>query len=346
MKSFQIGSISVGSNFPPVIICELGINHGGSLEVALNLAKLAIDSGANIIKHQTHLIIDEMSNEAKEIKPGNSNLSIYEVISQNSLKVEEEAKLAKYVRSRGAVYMSTPFSRSAVDFLDSIDVPCFKIGSGECNNYPFVEYVASKGKPVILSTGMNSIESIKPSVEIFEKYEISYALLHCTNIYPTPQNLIRLDAMLELKVNFPNAVIGLSDHSTSNAACLGAVGLGASIIERHFTDSKTRSGPDISCSMDPLELRELIKLTSEIHQAKGGGKRPLEEERKTIAFAFASVVVIEPIEEGEILTPENIWVMRPGGGDFGPEHLKSLYGKKAKFGIKPGYQLKASQIYE
>jgi N-acetylneuraminate synthase len=336
----------VGDGSPPVVICELGINHGGSLETALNLARIAIDSGAKIIKHQTHLLVDEMSNEAKHIKPGNSNLSIYEVISQNSLKVEEEIILATYVRERGAIYISTPFSRSAVDFLDSIEVPCFKIGSGECNNYPFVEYVASKGKPIILSTGMNSIKSIRPSVEIFEKSKIPYALLHCTNIYPTPQNLIRLDAMLELRSNFPKAVIGLSDHSTSNAACLGAVGLGASLVERHFTDSKTRTGPDISCSMDAKELKELIKLSKEIYLAKGGGKRPIEEESKTIAFAFASVAIIKKIAKGEALTPENIWVMRPGGGDFGPSDLKDLFGKKTRKELKPGFQLKAVDIYE
>jgi N-acetylneuraminate synthase len=346
MKNIQIDQITVGDNNPPVVICELGINHGGSLETAINLAKLAIDSGAQIIKHQTHLLIDEMSNEARHISPGNSTLSIYEVIEKNSLNVDEEKILVDYVRSRGVTYISTPFSKSAVDFLNSIDVPCFKIGSGECSNYPFVEYVASKGKPVILSTGMNSIASIKPSVKIFETYNVPYALLHCTNIYPTPQNLIRLDAMLELKTNFPKAVIGLSDHSTSNSACLGAVGLGASVVERHFTDSKLRIGPDISCSMTPNELQDLIRITKEIYIAKGGGKRPLEEEGKTIAFAFASVVVIKKIKKDEFLTPENIWVMRPGGGDYGPADLKNLYGKKSKYELQPGFQLKASQIHD
>lgn len=346
MNSFEIGSLSVGENHPPVVICELGINHGGSLTKALKMAKSAIDSGAKIIKHQTHLITDEMSEEAKHIKPGNSDLSIYEVIVQNSLKKEEEMRLADYVRSRNVIYISTPFSKSAVDFLEYLNVPCFKIGSGECNNYPFVEYVASKGKPVILSTGMNSIESIRPSVEIFENSNIPYALLHCTNIYPTPHNLIRLDAMMQLKENFPNAIIGLSDHSTSNSACLGAVGLGASIIERHFTDSRKRKGPDISCSMNPKELRELLQMSHEIYQAKKGNKRPLEEENKTIAFAFASVVVTKEIAKNEKLTPENIWVMRPGGGDFGPKDLKNLYGKKSNRYLVPGFQLKKSDIDE
>ena len=127
---------------------------------------------------------------------------------------------------------------------------------------------------------------------------------------------------------------------------MGAVGLGASIVERHFTDSKRRIGPDISCSMDPNELEDLIKLSREIHLAKGGGKRPLEEEGKTIAFAFASVAITKKIKQGELLTPENIWVMRPGGGDFGPSDLKGLYGKKSRSELQPGFQLKASDIYE
>ncbi len=346
MNSLVINGLEIGDNFPPVVIAELGINHGGSIETALELARLAIDSGAKIIKNQTHTLVDEMSNEAKDIVPGNSHLSIYEIVKMSLLTFEEELKLANYVRSRNTVYISTPFSRSAVDFLESIDVPCYKIGSGECNNYPFVEYIARKGKPVILSTGMNSIKSIKPSVEIFEKYRVNYALLHCTNIYPTPQNLIRLDAINELRSYFPNAVIGLSDHSTSNSSCLGAVGLGASILERHFTDSRDRSGPDIVCSMDPSDLKNLIKMSKEIFLAKGGGKMPIDEEAKTMAFAFASVAVTKEIFKDEKLTPENIWVMRPGGGDFGPSDLAELFGKRVRMNLKPGFQLRKEQIFE
>jgi len=178
--------------------------------------------------------------------------------------------------------MSTPFSFEALDFLESLNVPAYKIGSGECNNYPLVSAVASKGKPVIMSTGMNSIESIRPSVEIFRKAGIPFALMHCTNLYPTPEKLIRLNAINELRENFPDAVLGLSDHSLTNYPCLASVALGASILERHFTDTKDRPGPDIICSMTPSELSELIKGSRIIHEATKGSKFPVSEEDVTI----------------------------------------------------------------
>ena len=146
----------------------------------------------------------------------------------------DELALKEYVESKGAIFISTPFSRAAADRLQKFDVPAYKIGSGECNNYPLIEHVASFGKPIILSTGMNGIESISIAVDIFRRNKIPYALLHCTNVYPTPPELVRLGAIIELQNAFPDAVVGLSDHTLSNYACLGAVATGASILERHF----------------------------------------------------------------------------------------------------------------
>jgi N-acetylneuraminate synthase len=341
----QIANLLIGSKHDPVVVAELGINHGGKLSDAILLAKIAIDNGAKVIKHQTHIPEAEMSNEARDVIPGNAEISIYDVISNNSISLEDEIKLSEYVKSRGVIYLSTPFSREAADFLnDRINVPAFKIGSGECNNYPLVEHIAKFGKPVILSTGMNTIESIAPSVEIFRKYCIPFALLHCTNLYPTADKLIRLDAIRELEMNFPDAVIGLSDHSLTNYPCLGAVALGASILERHFTDSKNRFGPDIICSMTPVELVELIHGSKIIHNTLGSGKYATSEEEITIAFAFSSVVAIKNIKAGDDLTPENIWVKRPNGGDFIPSDLPNLYGRKAVVSIQENTQLKKSQI--
>lgn len=335
----------IGATYKPVVVVELGINHGGSIEAALLLAKIAIDNGAEIIKHQTHLPDFEMSMESRDVIPGNAEISIYEVISNNSLSLENEIKLARYVKSRGAIYLSTPFSREAADFLNNvIDVPAFKIGSGECNNYPLVEHIAKFGKPIILSTGMNTIDSINPSVEIFRKYKIPFALLHCTNLYPTADKLIRLEAIKELAVHFPDAVMGLSDHSLTNYPCLGAVALGASILERHFTDTKDRAGPDIICSMTPIELVELINGSKIIHDTLGSGKYATNEEEITIAFAFSSVVATRDIEVGEKLSSENIWIKRPSGGDFAPSDLQNLYGKNAATKIPANTQLKKSQI--
>ena len=208
------------------------------------------------------------------------------------------------------------------------------------NNYPLIEYIASKGKPMIISTGMNTIESIKKMVNVVSKYKIEYALLHTTNLYPTPFNLVRLGAMEELKMNFPNIPIGLSDHTVNNNACIAAIALGASIVERHFTDTKRRKGPDIICSMTPKELKVLIKSSEEIFLMRGGQKGPANEEKVTIDFAFATVVTINDIKKGEKFTKENLWVKRPGTGEILAEHYNTVLGKLAARDINNDEKLK------
>jgi len=344
MTEFKIADRWIGGEHAPVVIAEIGINHEGSIETAIAMADAAINAGAEIIKHQTHIIEDEMSNEAKLVIPANADVSIYEIMNRCALSEQDERRLMEHVQQRGAILISTPFSRAAVDRLVKFDIPAFKIGSGECNNNPLVKYIARFGKPVIISTGMNSIATVQPSVEILRKAAVPYALLHCTNVYPTPPELVRLGAMSHLKEAFPDAVIGLSDHSTSNYPCLGAVALGASILERHFTDRMDRPGPDIVCSMDPSALSELIEGSRIIHAARGGEKTPVEAEAPTIAFAFASVVAIEDIESGQVLSERNIWLKRPGGGDFSVPDYDALLGKVAATSICRGFQLKKSDV--
>lgn len=319
----------IGANQNPLVIVEIGINHEGSLEVAFEMVDAAHLAGAEIVKHQTHIVEDEMSREAKKVIPGNSDISIYEIMERCALNEEDEIKLKKYVEGKGMIFISTPFSRAAADRLERMDVSAYKIGSGECNNYPLIEYIASFGKPMIVSTGMNDITSIRKMVNILERFKIQYALLHTTNLYPTPSNLVRLGAMQELQKEFPNAEIGLSDHTTSNLACFGAVALGASILERHFTDSMSRQGPDIVNSMDPKALKELIHGSVELAKMRGGKKEAAKEEQVTIDFAFATVVSIKSIEKGEKFTKENIWVKRPGTGEIKAEFYSELLGRKS-----------------
>jgi N-acetylneuraminate synthase len=285
-----------------------------------------------------------MSLEAELTVPGNSEKSIFQIMEDCALQEDEEFELARFIREQGGVFLSTPFCREAVDLLMEIGVAAFKIGSGECNNYPFVDYVASKKLPIILSTGMNSVASILPAVEILRSRKIPFVLMHTTNLYPTPQKLIRLSALQELNQAFPDAILGLSDHSVSNAACIASIPLGARLLERHFTDSKSRVGPDIPCSMDGKDLAELLYLTKGAFDALGGSKLPADEEKVTMNFAFASVATLTDISKGDRFTMENIFPIRPSGGDFGPKDYQSILGLRANNFIKARTQLRASDV--
>jgi len=341
---FKIGSRKIGVNHNPLVIAEMGINHNGSLDVAKKMVDSAVSSGIEIIKHQTHIVEDEMSKEAKKVIPGNSDKSIYEIINECALCEEEEQELKDYITSKGKIFISTPFSRAAADRLEKMDVDAYKIGSGECNNYPLIEHISEFKKPIILSTGMNNINSIAKAVNIFEKYSVPYALLHTTNIYPTDNSLVRLGAMVELQREFPNAVVGLSDHTISNHACFGAVALGASILERHFTDSMSRQGPDIICSMDPKAAVELIEGSNIIALQRGGSKGAVAEEAPTIDFAFATVVTISNIKAGETFTKDNIWVKRPGTGEILAEEFNDIIGMTASRDIANDEHLSRKDI--
>jgi N-acetylneuraminate synthase len=344
MAEFQIAGRKVGQDHVPVVIAEIGINHEGSLATAKEMVDAAIGAGAEIVKHQTHIVEDEMSDHARKTIPGNADVSIYEIMERCALNEDDERRLMDYVQDKGAIFISTPFSRAAADRLAKFDVAAYKIGSGECNNYPLIKHVAAFGKPMIISTGMNTIESVRPSVEIMRKAGVPFCLLHCTNVYPTPPELVRLGAMTRLQQEFPDAVVGLSDHTVNNFACLGAVALGASMLERHFTDRMDRPGPDIVCSMDPKALAELIEGATYIFKERGGDKGPVDAEAPTIAFAFASVVAIKDIAAGEPLTGANIWVKRPGGGDFGAADYDGLLGRKAASAIARGAWVQRSDL--
>lgn len=335
----EISGRKIGLDHPPLVIAEIGINHEGSLVVAKEMVDAAFRSGVEMIKHQTHIVEDEMSAAAKTVIPGNADVSIYEIMKRCALSELEERLLKEYVEGKGMIFISTPFSRAAANRLESFDVPAYKIGSGECNNYPLLEHIAVFGKPVILSTGMNSIESVKKAVSIFDKAKVPVALLHTTNLYPTPIHLVRLGAMQELHEAFPDKVFGLSDHTLNNNACLGATALGASILERHFTDDMDRKGPDIICSMDENACKELIIASSEIAKMRGGVKEPAKEERVTINFAFATVCSIAKIKKGDKLTKKNIWVKRPGTGEILAEYFNNVLDKTAIRDIEDNIQL-------
>ena len=341
---FELGNITIGIGEETLVIPEVGINHGGNLDVAKQMVDAAYRAGAKLIKHQTHIVSDEMTHKAKSVIPGNSSDSIYSIMEQCSLSEEDEYELKKYVEFKGMVFLSTPFSRAAADRLESFGVLGYKIGSGELNNYPLIKHIASFGKPMIVSTGMNDIMAIRKATEILDEFNIPYALMHTTNLYPTPPHLVRLGAMQEMMTAFPGIPVGLSDHTITNTACIAAMTLGATIVERHFTDTKERKGPDIVCSMDENECRDLIIAARDISSMQGGKKTAVKEEKVTSDFAFATVVSIKPIRKGEVFSKDNIWVKRPGTGEIRAIYYEELFGKQSAIDIEDDTQISWEMI--
>lgn len=336
----QLSGRVINNSEKPLIIAEIGINHGGNLELAKKMVYLAAKSGAECIKHQTHIIEDEMTDEAKNIYPPHMKESIWDLIANCALSKDEEIELKNFTEGLGVIYLSTPFSRAAADFLNDIDVPGFKIGSGEANNIPLVRHIASFKKPIILSTGMNSISSIRKSVEIIENSDIEFGLLECTNLYPSPPSVISLKGIKDLKKNFPNAIIGFSDHSIGPSIALAAVALGAKIIERHFTDSRYRKGPDIICSMDPAELRFLIDRSEEIHIAINNPKERTKEEESVYEFARGSIVADRNLIKGTKISEIDIWARRPGTGEIPAYEFDNVVGKILNRDVSKNVQMK------
>ena len=332
----------IGQEYSPFVIAEIGINHEGDFNKAVRMVDDACLAGVECVKFQCHVIEDEMV--PNDIVPANAKESIWDIIGRCSLGESDELKLKEYVESKGMIYLSTPFSRVAAVRLESMGVGAYKIGSGECNNYPLIKHIAAYRKPVILSTGMNNVASIRMAVEILENESVPYALMHCTSLYPTPYDKVRLGALNVMAKEFPDTVLGLSDHSLGNYTCFAAVVLGASIIEKHFTSDKSWQGPDIPISVDPNELKDLIEGSKAIHNALGGGKEILDEEQPTIDFAYASVVAIDNIKKGERLTMDNIWVKRPGTGEIKAKHFYEVLGKKVIVNIENNTALQWEQI--
>lgn len=335
----KIAHREVGPEQAPLVIAEIGINHGGDLDVAKSMVLLAAQSGAECVKHQTHFIADEMTEEAKTIFPPNAEVSIWDVMEQNALSADDEVALKSYAESLGLIYISTPFSRAAANFLNEIDVPAFKIGSGEVDHLPLIRHIASFGKPIIMSTGMQSIETLDQSVQILKDSSVPFALLECTNLYPSPPEIVSLQGVIELKQAFPEAIIGFSDHSIGPTMALASIALGACMIERHFTDTRHRSGPDISCSMDPAELRFLIDRSKEIHTALRNPKQRSKAEEPVYLFARSSIVADRDLQKGHLIEETDIWARRPGTGDIPGFEFDKVVGQRLARAVSRNTQL-------
>lgn len=337
MNDFAIQGRSIGPDHPPLVIAEVGINHEGEFAKAIELVDAAAAAGAECIKFQSHIAGAEMI--PTDIRPGKiSEERLWDIIERCELTEDEEARVKAHVENKGLLYLCTPFSREAADRLERLGVSAFKIGSGECNNLPLLEHIARKGKPVILSTGMNDIPSVRRSVQIFKKHRLPYMLLHCVSIYPTPYDKLRLRSIVQLQDEF-GVPVGLSDHSRGIYTCLGAVALGAAALEKHFTISRSWPGPDNPFSIEPGELKELIVGSRAVWLALRGEKEIQDDEKPVIEFAYASVVSIADIRRGDVLGLDNIWVKRPGTGEILVGRFDEVLGKRAKVDIPRDRQL-------
>jgi len=344
VRSFKIGKEEINELSNPLIIAEIGINHGGSLKVAKLMVDAASKSGCQIVKHQTHCVDDEMSYHAKDIYPANANDSIWDIIEKCALTFDEEIELKKYAESKGMIYLSTPFSGKALDFLVDIGVLGLKIGSGEISNPFLLEMAANTKLPVIISTGMADMEMIQKVYNMFESNE-NVAFLECTNSYPCPAEYIYLNGISLLKDMFPKNIIGFSDHSIGPWISLAAIAKGAKIIERHFTDDKSRIGPDIACSSDASEIKILVEKGKEIVVALNNKSKKREKiEESVYSFARASIVSKQKLIKGQIIRKSDIWARRPGNGDFSASDRDKVIGRQLIKNLNKGDQISFSDL--
>jgi N-acetylneuraminate synthase len=321
----------------PLIIAEIGINHDGEEGKARQMIYDAALAGCKCVKFQCHIVEDEYIPIARNVIPSNATENIYDMMARCSFTEEQEISLKYATERAGMQYLSTPFSRAAADRLERMGVTMYKIGSGECNNYPLIKHIVSKGKPIILSTGMNDFASIDKAVDIIG--DQLYAILHCVSKYPTEYYEVNLPRMLELKERY-HVKVGLSDHSVGIYTALAAVALGAEVIEKHFTSNGLWGGADIPISISPGELGELIRGADAITKSLNPGMSAMDD-NATKAFAFSSVVSIADIRTGMTLDASNIWVKRPGGGIPAAQY-DDVLGKIAQRDIAKDTQLKRS----
>lgn len=315
------------------IIAEAGVNHNGKLSLAKELVDKAKWAGADAIKFQTYISENMVSRYAEKAEYQKKSTDQAEnqlaMLKEMELSFSEFEELNTYCREQGILFLSTPFDEKSLHFLDKIiDVPLFKIPSGEITNKPYLEQVKKCQKPVILSTGMSTIEETRNALEILGE-NMDVTLLHCTTEYPAPYESVNLNAMKTLKDIF-HVKVGYSDHTKGIEIPIAAVALGAIVIEKHFTLDCNMEGPDHMASLEPQELKNMIEAIRNVEKALGdGSKRPMEIEIKNRAVARKSIVAARRIEKGEMFNDDNLAVKRPGIG-ISPMLWDEVIGQTAK----------------
>ncbi|QHS58234.1 N-acetylneuraminate synthase [Chitinophaga agri] len=320
-----------------IIIAEAGVNHNGSMENALRLIDAAADAGADYVKFQTFKAARLVSREAKQAEyqqrnTGHTGSSQFEMLQKLEISETQHYELQAYATERGIRFLSTGFDEESIDFLDTLGIDIFKVPSGEITNYPYLKYIASKGKPIILSTGMTTLGEIEQAVNVLIENGIAreeIRILHCNTEYPTPMQDVNLMAMHTIKTAFGTGV-GYSDHTTGIEIPIAAVALGAEIIEKHFTLDKEMDGPDHKASLDPVELRQMVTAIRNVEQAIAGSgfKQPSPSEKKNMTVARKSIHLRVDISQGTVITEGDLLMIRPGDG-ISPFDMEKVVGMRA-----------------
>jgi N-acetylneuraminate synthase len=328
-STISIGRRVIGAGQPCFVIAEAGINHNGDASLAAELVDAAAEAGADAIKIQTHFPEHEMlRGGATAAYVGES---LFDLLTRTALSREAHVELRDRAAKRGIVFLSTPFSREAADFLDSIGVPAFKTGSGELTHLPMQEHIARKGKPMIISTGMSTPEEIDRTVQVVRGAGAPFALMHCTSTYPTPYEHVQLDGIVALQAKY-GVPVGFSDHTLGSYMAFAAAALGANLFEKHFTTSRSLPGPDQQGSMEPKELADLVKGIRAIEQARGAEKKIQPGEQDVRNMAHHSVVTIRDVAAGAAITKDDVWAKRPGTG-IPARQLPEIVGRKTRRAI-------------
>jgi pseudaminic acid synthase len=349
MKDIQIYNHKIGAAHKPYIIAEMSGNHNQSLDRALEIVKAAADTGAHALKLQTYTADSITINHRGglfDITDPNSlwkNRNLYELYQEAHTPYEWHKPIMDYAKELGITCFSTPFDEAAVDFLEALDVPAYKIASFENNHIPFIKKVAKTGKPVIISTGMAQISDIDLAVRTLRENGCSdIVLLKCTSTYPSSPENTNVKTIPHLKDLF-DCQVGLSDHTMGIGASIAAVALGASVIEKHFCLSRAEGGVDSAFSLEPAEMKSLVIETERAYLSLGGIQYGIQAaERKSLNFK-RSIYVVKDIQAGEVLSSENIRVIRPGDG-LPPKYYESVLGKKTAKDLKRGTPLSFDNI--
>ena len=345
---FKVGEREVGGNNPVFIIAELSANHLGDFDLAIETIKSIKESGADAVKMQTYTpdtLTLNCDNDYFKIKQDTiwDGTTFYDLYQDAHMPWEWQPELKKIAEKLGLIVFSSPFDKTSVDFLEDMNVPLYKIASFEITDIPLIENVASRGKPVIISTGVAELCDIELAVKTCKKQgNDEIALLKCTSSYPAPLEEINLKTIPHMKETF-NTVVGLSDHTLGNSISIASIAIGAKIIEKHFILNRNLGGPDSSFSLEPDEFRGMVKSVRDVETAMGEVNYELSETTKHNRDFSRSLFVVKDIKRGELFTENNIRSIRPGFG-LHPKYMKEIIGKKAIEDISMGTPLKWAMV--